>query len=192
MQSSEVTQIGFNFDDNILCLPVSDAYEHLASKVFFALLIVKLVAEPQLVVKLDDDLRLHDRHTFHSFVEESLNEGCAYVGHKVGAPHQQQWHGWHINKCSNKRLHSKGYQYPLVRSYAAGGFGYLLSHDALNDCLYMFMAMRAFFELQAVQLEDVFIGHAIEMQGHQLKSIELERPIPLHAAALPGLFRVLH
>jgi hypothetical protein len=192
IQSPEVTQIGFDFDDNILRLPASDAYEHLATKVFLALLIIKLVAKPRLVIKLDDDLRLDNRQTFHSFVEESLNEGYAYVGHEVGSSHQQQWHGWHINKCSDKSLHSKGYQYPLVRSYAAGGFGYLLSHEALNDCLYMFMAMRAFFEQQAVQLEDVFIGQAIQMHGRQLKSIKPDVPIPVHTAALPGLIRLLH
>jgi predicted nucleotidyltransferase len=55
----------------------------------------------------------------------------------------------------------------------------------------MFMAMRGFFEQQAVQLEDVYIGHAVQMHGRKVKSIQLDQPILLHAAALPGLHRVL-
>jgi hypothetical protein len=191
IKSPEVTQIGFELNDIILYLPVSDAYEHLASKIFLALLIINLVTKPQLVIKLDDELQLHDRQVFQSFVEESVNEGYPYVGYEVGASHQHQWHGWHINKCLNKSLDRKGFQYPLVRSYAGGGFGYLLNHEALNDCHYMFMAMRGFFEQQAVQLEDVYIGHAIQMHGRKVKSIQLDQPILLHAAALPGLHRVL-
>ena len=191
IKSPEVTQIGFELNDVILYLPVSDAYEHLASKIFLALLIINLVTKPQLVIKLDDELQLHDLQVFQSFVEESVNEGYPYVGYEVGASHQHQWHGWHINKCLNKSLDRKGFQYPLVRSYAGGGFGYLLNHEALNDCLYMFMAMRGFFEQQAVQLEDVYIGHAIQMHGRKVKSIQLDQPILLHAAALPGLHRVL-
>jgi hypothetical protein len=190
IKSPEVTQIGFELNDIILYLPVSDAYEHLASKLFLALLIINLVTKPQLVIKLDDELQLHDRQVFQSFVEESVNEGYPYVGYEVGASHQHQWHGWHINKCLNKSLDRKGFQYPLVRSYAAGGFGYLLNHEALNDCLYMFMAMRGFFEQQAVQLEDVYVGHAIQMHGRKVKSIQLDQPLLLHAAALPGLHRV--
>ena len=191
IKSPEVTQIGFELNDIILYLPVSDAYEHLASKIFLALLVINLVTKPQLVIKLDDELQLHDRQVFQSFVEESVNEGYPYVGYEVGASHQHQWHGWHINKCLNKSLDRKGFQYPLVRSYAGGGFGYLLNHEALNDCLYMFMAMRGFFEQQTVQLEDVYIGHAIQMHGRKVKSIQLDQPILLHAAALPGLHRVL-
>jgi hypothetical protein len=191
IKTPEVTKIGFDLNDVILYLPVSDAYEHFASKVFFALLVINLVAKPQLVIKLDDELQLRDRQVFQSFVEESVNEGYPYVGYEVGASHQHQWHGWHINKCLNKSLDRKGFQYPLVHNYAGGGFGYLLNHEALNDCLYMFMAMRGFFEQQAVQLEDVYIGHAVQMHGRKVKSIQLDQPILLHAAALPGLHRVL-
>lgn len=191
IKTPEVTQIGFELNDVILYLPVSDAYEHLASKIFLALLVINLVAKPQLVIKLDDELQLRDRQVFQSFVEESVNEGYPYVGYVVGASHQHQWHGWHINKCLNKSLDLKGFQYPLVHNYAGGGFGYLLNHEALNDCLYMFMAMRGFFEQQAVQLEDVYIGHAVQMHGRKVKSIQLDQPILLHAAALPGLHRVL-
>lgn len=192
IETAEATQLGFDFQENILRLPVSDAYENLATKVFFVLFILSLVADPQLVVKLDDDLRLRDQQVFHKLIEESLVAGHSYVGYAVGSPHHRQWHGWHIHKCADKRLNHKGYQYPVAESYAAGGFGYILSRDALADCRYMFLTMRAFFEQHAVQLEDAYVSQALQMNGRPLKSIQIDRPIPIESAALPGLVRVVH
>ena len=45
-------KFGFEFDGELMVLPVPDTYEQLASKVFYAYLVLSMCARPSLVVKL--------------------------------------------------------------------------------------------------------------------------------------------
>lgn len=186
----DTNRIHIENNEHVCKLPTSDDYEYLGTKVFYTLLLLHLIGKPKYVIKLDDDLQLSDASRFQEFLNSIIETNHSYVGWKVGSSHVNQWHGWHIGKCNDPSLETKGFQYPLAASYAAGGFGYILDQNLLADCAYMYMAMRSFFGQHIIQLEDAYIGQVAHMSGRFLHSIELERAIHIESAALPGLSRV--
>jgi len=188
-------RLGFRFRKGQLRLPVPDAYEYLADKVFFAYLILTLVSGSRLIVKIDDDHRLSDPDLFHSYLQSLDDRNVSYAGRFLKAGYYQQEHGWHIDKCSDPSLDQVGYQCPFPTRYADGGFGYVLSAEALKACSAMYIGMRAFFAMRAVQLEDVYTGLATEAWGLQLHDCHDVSPrlngdfYLIEEAALPGLRR---
>lgn len=174
--------LGFGFDGSVLHVPVPDNYESLHRKLFYAYFLLDLVGPPALVVKLDDNLILQDSAAFLACLEQAA--GVDYAGRLVGgARHEAQWHGWHIGKCADPAIEARGYQYPLPRAYAAGGHGYILGPKGLSACAYMYMAMKAFFDMPSVGLEDACVGHAAYAQGIELTDLSQ----PDNLLALPGL-----
>ena len=190
-------RLGFRLLKNQLRLPVPDAYEYLADKIFYAYLILFLVGGPRLVVKLDDDHRLHDADLFSSYVQSLYENNIPYAGRFLKAGYYQQEHGWHVNKCSEVNLHQMGYQCPFPSRYADGGFGYVLNSESLKSCAAMYLGMRAFFAMHAVQLEDVYTGLATEAWGLELHDCHSVAPrrhgsfYLIEEAALPGLRRAI-
>ena len=188
-------RLGFRFRKGMLRLPVPDAYEYLADKVFFAYLILALVGSPRLTVKIDDDHRLSDPGLFFSYLQSLQDQNVAYAGRCLKAGFYRQEHGWHIDKCSDDSLHQIGYQCPFPSRYADGGFGYVLNADALKACAAMYLGMRNFFAMHAVQLEDVYTGLATEAWGLELQDCHELSPrvhgnfYLIEEAALPGLQR---
>ena len=194
-RTSPPKRLGFRWRKGQLRLPVPDSYEYLADKVFFAYLILTLVGRPRLTVKIDDDHRLADPDLFLSYLQSLRDQDVAYAGRFLKAGYYKQEHGWHIDKCSDLSLHQIGYQCPFPSRYADGGFGYVLNTEALKACSAMYLGMRAFFAMHAVQLEDVYAGLATEAWGLQLQDCHEVSP-RLHGnfylveeAALPGLRR---
>lgn len=185
----DTSRIDIENNGNVCRIPVSDDYEYLGTKVFYALMVIHLIGKPSHVVKLDDDLELNDSAIFQDFIQQTKANGHSYVGWKVGSNHANQWHGWHIGKCHDKSLEQKGFQYPLVSSYAAGGFGYILDQSLLASCTYMYLSMRSFFAQHIIQLEDVYVGHAAQIADKALHPIIIDRPITIYKAALPGITR---
>lgn len=174
----------FEFQENVLCLPVDDAYEGLHEKIFLAMFLMYFVAAPRLVIKVDDNIHLGDAEVFCEMIShvESL-DFCCY-GRIVGMDrHDHQLHGWHIGKCKNSSLHSRGYTYPLPRRYPAGGYGYILSKSGLGSCAQMFLSMKEFFKMNAICLEDAFVGHAIDGADGDMMDISDHN----HLLSLPGL-----
>lgn len=188
-------RLGFRVRNGQLRLPVPDTYEFLADKVFFAYLILTLVGRPSMVVKIDDDHHLSDQDLFASFLQSLRDSGIAYAGRLLKAGYYRQEHGWHIDKCADVDLHRMGYQCPFPSRYADGGFGYVLNAEALKACASMYLGMRAFFEMNAVQLEDVYVGLATETWGLDLQDCHAMAPrrhgsfYLVQEAALPGLRR---
>ena len=167
--------LGFEFDGKILKLPVKDDYEHLGSKVFYAYLILSLCGKPKSVTKVDDDIELDDPKIFSYILREINNKKIQYFGRILRCTHRNQCHGWHINKCLNKDLNRRGYQYPQPSAYASGGFGYILGPLLIKECAIMYLSMQSFFEMNCVQLEDVFVGLAA--QDASIEAIEFEKYI---------------
>ncbi|MBE9154469.1 glycosyltransferase family 2 protein [Cyanobium sp. LEGE 06113] len=179
--------LGFRYRDGVLTIPVADSYEALATKVFVALLIIHLVGSPAYLVKLDDDIGLASSSSFEKYLGVISACEANYAGRPISLPlHRQQLHGWHIGKCQDQELHSRGYQYPLPPTYAAGGHGYVLGRSGVEACAYMFMAMKSFFAMPCVELEDVFVGHAMAASGIALNSKGIDMP----SLALPGLCKL--
>jgi hypothetical protein len=99
-------------------------------------------------------------------MDSLLSQGAEYAGRRVGsAVHEEQWHGWHLQKCDDPLIDTRGYQYPVPRHYAAGGFGVFLGRRGVEACSYMYLAMKEFFAMRAVGLEDACVGHAMYAQG---------------------------
>ena len=188
-------RLGFRLKDGWLKLPVPDVYERLADKIFYAYTVLALVAKPRMVVKLDDDHRLVDAALFQGYLELLQQQNVQYSGRLLRARHYQQEQGWHVGKCSEPHFDRMGYQCPFPARYADGGFGYVLGPEALEACQYMYLSMKAFFNRQAVQLEDVFVGLAAESRGielhdcHPLVPRADDRLYLYEEAALPGLAR---
>lgn len=190
-------RLGFDFDGEVLELPVPDDYEHLGSKVFYAYLILGLLGKPASVVKIDDDIRLHDADRFDKLLQGFHDGGNQYLGKLILQKHRDQVHGWHLGKCSDPLMHLRGYQYPMPDVYANGGFGYLLGPELLRSCGLMYLSMQSFFEMNCIQLEDVFVGFAAQGSGISAKSFVDEfyvnRDLGAYPdfayAALPGLQR---
>ena len=195
MKKGSPRKLDFRWDGSVLSLPVSDSYEALADKVFYAFLVLHLLTRPRLVVKVDDDLHLGDKERFQAFRDGLFHAEVAYAGHVLRGQHFQMPQGWHQGKCRRHSLHRMGYQIPFPGSYADGGFGYVLGQSGLEACFRMFMSMRAFFELDSVQLEDVFVGHAAQAAGLLLQDCFTGKSFspksPAVQAALPGLKRVV-
>ena len=156
-------------------MPVKDDYEHLGSKVFYAYLILSLCGKPKSVTKVDDDIELDDSKIFSYILREINNKKIQYFGRILRCTHRNQCHGWHINKCLNKDLNRRGYQYPQPSAYASGGFGYILGPLLIKECAIMYLSMQSFFEMNCVQLEDVFVGLAA--QDASIEAIEFEKYI---------------
>ena len=191
-------QLGFEFDGELMILPVPDSYEKLASKVFFAYLILHLCDHSGFVVKVDDDVRLGDVERLDDLMERMKIQGHHYCGKLIQVSHRDQCHGWHLGKCTDPAMHVRGYQYPMPQVYASGGFGYVLGPKLLQECALMYLSMQSFFEMNCIQLEDVFVGLAA--QGAGLAAITCEYEPLIHQglgpypdasmAVLPGLTRL--
>lgn len=178
------TPLTLRYDGRVLTVPVPDNYENLHRKLFYALTLLDLLAEPALVLKLDDNISLQDHVAFESLMDAMASQGVDYAGRAVGAAaHQGQWHGWHISKCEDPLIEARGYQYPLPRRYAAGGYGYILGRRGLAACSYMYLAMKEFFAMRAVGLEDAYVGHALYAEGIDLHDISSQT----HLLTMPGL-----
>ena len=160
----------FDFSRGILSLPVPDSYEFLGSKMFYASLVLSLFSKSNCIVKVDDDITLEDSEKFSTFVQRFIDSGSDVCGRILTSNFFEQCHGWHIDKCSSSYLNKKGYQYPMPASYPSGGFGYVLSGKAISSMAAMYLNMASFFDSSSVQLEDVFIGHAISNFGLQFTS----------------------
>ena len=93
------------------------------------------------------------------------------------------------------RLNLRGYQYPMPQVYASGGFGYVIGPRLLEGCALMYLSMQSFFELQCIQLEDVFVGLAAQGAGIVASTCEDDLLMDLSysdvaTAVLPGLIRL--
>ena len=191
-------QFGFEFDGELMVLPVPDSYEQLASKVFYAYLILYLCGHSGLVVKVDDDVRLQDPARFDHLLERMNSRDDHYCGKLIRVSHRDQCHGWHLGKCKDPAMHLRGYQYPMPQVYASGGFGYVMGPKLLQACALMYLSMQAFFEMQCIQLEDVFVGLAAQGSGIAPATCEydpvtnqgLGRYPDAAMAVLPGLMRL--
>ena len=167
--SEDDTPLGFAYDGQILQVPSPDNYESLHRKLFYAYMLFDLLTEPELLVKIDDNILLKDAPAFASCIDDVAGQGAEYAGRRVGSQrHDSQWHGWHIGKCADPLIEARGYQYPLPRDYAAGGHGYVLGPKGLAACSYMYLAMKEFFIMRAVGLEDACVGHAAYAQELEL------------------------
>ena len=181
------TPLRFSYADGMLRVPTPDSYEALHRKVFYALMLLDLLAAPRLVVKVDDNLHLRDRQSFLACLNRIEAEGFTYAGRAVGSRmHKEQWHGWHIGKCLDETVESRGYQFPLPDRYAAGGYGYALNRTGLEACSYMYLSMMGFFSMPSVGLEDAFVGHAAYSYGLEVKDVST----PQDVMAFPGLTSV--
>jgi hypothetical protein len=158
---------------------VSDHYEQLHDKLFAAVTLLWLWLKPSQLVKLDDDLHLDQPDTWDAELTALRQANVAYAGRALTAPHHKLLHGWHLGKCHDRQLERWGYQYPLPRCYAAGGSGYVLGPSAIAELAYAHLAMRRFFSMPCVGLEDGVVGLILQTAG-----IPLE---PLPGPVLPGL-----
>ncbi|MDE4276428.1 glycosyltransferase family 2 protein [Phaeobacter gallaeciensis] len=182
--SEAQTPLGFDYDGRFLKVPAPDNYEGLHRKLFYAYLLFDLLTTPELVVKIDDNILMQDAPAFAACLDRVAAAKVACAGRRVGGErHDGQWHGWHIGKCADPLIETRGYQYPLPRDYAAGGHGYVLGPEGLRACGYMYLAMQAFFAMPAVGLEDACVGHALYAQNMELMDLS----DPDNLLALPGL-----
>ena len=186
--------LGFDFSNGVLSLPVPDDYEFLGSKMFYASLILSFFLNLRCVVKVDDDICLHDPLKFSIFAQSFMDSGSDVSGRMLSSNFTEQCHGWHINKCSSESYNNKGYQYPMPSVYPSGGFGYLLSRKAINSMASMYLNMPAFFDASSVQLEDVFLGHAIsnfDLRSTSCFNEDHDKSFPsVKFSVLPGLSRL--
>lgn len=176
--------LSFNYDGKTLTLPVPDDYESLHRKIFYALTVLHLVTNVSCVVKVDDNIVLQDAGRFDDLLAPVISGEVEYAGRMVGSDyHQSQWHGWHISKCGDPSIEERGYQYPLPKQYAAGGYGYVLGSAGIAACAYMYLAMKEFFSMKSVGLEDAYVGHAMDAKGIRIYNVASE----INLLALPGL-----
>lgn len=179
--------LGIRVENQVLYLPVSDSYEALATKVFYAFTILSLVGRPRFLIKLDDDICLGSPGDFEVYLDSLEHLQASYAGRAVGdLRHADQSHGWHIGKCMDSRLHARGYQFPVPSRYAAGGYGYVLGPQGLEACKYMYLAMKSFFDVDSMGMEDMYVGHAMASSGIEL----ISKGIIMPSLALPGLIQV--
>jgi Glycosyl transferase family 2 len=184
VRSEAEMPLGFDYDGKILRVPAPDNYESLHRKLFYAYMLFDLLAPPELLIKIDDNILLQKPADFAACIDRVAAAGAACAGRQVGSTHHaSQWHGWHIGKCADPLIEARGYQYPLPRVYAAGGHGYVLSPKGLGACAYMYLAMKEFFAMRSVGLEDACVGHALYAQSLDLLDLStLDNQL-----TLPGL-----
>ena len=185
----------FDWDGEVLYLPVPDSYEYLADKVFYSYFLLYLLVRPAYIIKIDDDHHLSDLSRFQTYLNFIKSNDIVYSGHVLKGQHFDMQQGWHVGKCSNRKLSRMGYQMPFPSTYADGGFGYVLGSTGLLACTRMYLSMQAFFNLNSVQLEDVFVGHALQAAHLPLhdcfQGYGFHPEDKLFAASLPGLRRLL-
>jgi len=178
------SELSVQYDGQTLIVPVPDNYESLHRKVFYALTLLDLLANPAFVLKLDDDLFLGNGPELAALLEDLASQNVDYAGRLVGAiHHKDQWHGWHLSKCEDPMIERRGYQFPLPRQYAAGGYGYVLGRRGLEACSNMYLSMKEFFSMRAIGLEDVYVGHAIYAENQELYDVSSRD----HLLTMPGL-----
>lgn len=183
-EAESETELSIRYDGQNLIVPVPDSYENLHRKIFYALTVLHLVSDAKFVLKIDDNIRLKDAAVFQDLMSSIATSDVDYAGRLIGSEtHESQWHGWHISKCSDVDMEARGYQYPLPRKYAAGGYGYVLGRQGLAACAYMYLAMKEFFSMRSVGLEDAYVGHAMYAQGIELHNVAS----PKDLLAFPGL-----
>lgn len=185
--SEDETKLFFSYDGRVLRVPVPDDYENLHRKLFYGLTVIDLVADASMLIKVDDSLHLADSRKLAQTISSLVADEAAYAGRLIGTDrHQLQWHGWHLSKCKDPAIETRGYQYPLPRVYAGGGYGYVLGRRGIEACSYMYLAMKEFFSMKSVGLEDAYVGHAMYAQGIELRNVSSED----EQMAFPGLRQV--
>lgn len=178
------TGLSFGYDGRLLRVPTPDNYETLHRKLFYAYMLFDLLAPPRLLLKIDDDLILYNANKFRAALKQVIARQAPYAGRPVGAArHEDQWHGWHLGKCADPVIETRGYQYPLPQTYASGGYGYALGPQGLAACSYMYLAMKEFFAMPVIGLEDACVGHAVHAMGLDLLDISVDED----SLAFPGL-----
>ena len=183
-RTEDETPLSFDYDGRVLSVPVPDTYEHLHRKMFYSYMLLDVLTQPALLVKVDDNVLMQDFDRFVACLDKVEANSAGYAGRRVGADrHDAQWHGWHIGKCADPQIQTRGFQYPLPRDYAAGGYGYVLGPQGLAACSYMYLAMKAFFAMRVVGLEDAYVGLAAYAQGLELMDISDAQTL----LVLPGL-----
>lgn len=183
-KSEDDVHLSFEYDGRALIVPIPDDYENLHRKIFYVLTVLYLATDVSCVVKVDDNLVMQDGLRFENLLSTLMSEDVEYAGRLIGSErHQDQWHGWHISKCSNLVIEERGYQYPLPREYAAGGYGYYLGKGGIAACAYMYLSMKEFFSIKSIGLEDAYVGHAMYARGIELRNVVSENNL----LALPGL-----
>ncbi|WBU62375.1 glycosyltransferase family 2 protein [Paracoccus albus] len=187
LQTEQHTPLHLSYEDGVLTIPVPDSYEALHRKVFYAFTLIDLITSPRMILKLDDNLLLNNRDDLLRVLDRIETEDIAYAGRQVGDRfHEKQWHGWHIGKCANGDIERRGYQFPLPTKYAAGGYGYVLNRRGMSACTYMYLAMKSFFDMNSIGLEDAFVGHAADAAGLSLHDVSSDEVI----LAFPGLVSI--
>lgn len=157
------TPFSFSYNGIVLTVPVPDNYDSLHRKVFYGYLLFSLLKSCPYIVKIDDDIHLGDKLKFLRFLEDSREQSTDALGYVVlDHTHVEQLHGWHVGKVEKTGLNNRGYQYPIPQSHPAGGYGYILSPSAISACSSMYLSMKAFFDIDAIGLEDVYVGHALQ------------------------------
>lgn len=175
---------GFTYQDGIVTLPVPDSYEKLHQKVFHALFLLSRLGLARSVTKIDDSLHLHDGDQFLRTLASAVTAEPPCTGRVVGTRrHDFQLHGWHVGKCSDQDMDQRGYSYPLPRRYPAGGYGYVLKPAGVDACADMYLSMKEFFNIQAVGLEDAYVGHALYAADLEIRDVWSDASL----LALPGL-----
>jgi hypothetical protein len=164
--------LGFRFSDNNLAVDAPDNYEGHCTKVMLLYTLLHLMGPPRCVVKLDDDVHLHNRFRFNALIKAFAKGLVDYSGFTVRPTSDSFYQGWHVGKCEDRRFDWRGHQYPLPSSFARGGDGYVLGEQSLSVLATSFLNMRSFFSAFPM-LEDVSVGLMLQLYGISLLEHDL-------------------
>lgn len=106
-------------EDNILYVNVKDYYENLPKKMILAYEWVYKNTMYTHIYKVDDD--------FYNY-KIKVNNNYDYYGNKLINRINRTYH---YGKCTNEYLNNTPYNNEFIFKYAAGGYGYILSRNAI-------------------------------------------------------------
>jgi hypothetical protein len=164
------------YDGLIMTLNCPDNYESHFKKCFHCFALLAITANPKLIFKVDDDIRLSDSWKSRSTLSKLANLNIMYAGVPISGRNNYRkfWHGWHIGKCSEKNYETMGYQAPIPSQYADGGSGYWPGQVSLQELAFLYFIQQAFLNVQSVLFEDAMVGLFLQQTGIELTGICLD------------------
>lgn len=174
---SGADSVVFEWDPHgqVLRVPCSDAYDHLASKVSAAYFMLGMLPGRRVVMKVDDDHRLADASALRRAFERALRTTHARQwGHLYYCPlpagHSRVWH---IGKCGTAPINDVPYTHMGALRWCTGEHGYLLSHAALLRFVWAQFYYGA--HTHSALYEDAYVSDMLLRLGGSIRVLPMKR-----------------
>lgn len=144
--------------ENTIYSNCEEIYENLPKKVLLAYEYLYHNTDYDYIIKIDDDTIINNT-ILKEFIDKKFYN-LDYIGFCVNAGNTMN-RKWHFGKCKDPVLNKTIYSKEIIGSWCGGGYGYVLSRNAISKLLEKNNYKNIYNELY----EDKAVGDALRLSG---------------------------